>query len=764
MRHHSPTAAHVLAQVIAQRRPKLLFLEGPAGMEALLPTVCEQDSRPPIALYSSFRDDDYQLAAADLEQAEPLQLASWYPLLSYSPEYVAIKAAASIGAELVLIDLPHYAQFRLNGEAEAEAVDDEAAIERALEHSRFYQGLARAGGFRRWNEAWDTLFEHGALDVDVEDYRRSLALFCAAARATYHDDEAAVTRARERFMWRRIQAQLQERGIDPGQAMVVCGGFHLFLDRHDSDPLPEIPLGTVHQALVPYSYLRFAEQAGYGAGNRAPRFYHTLYESIRRGAPQTAITTHSIEILQAARRRGERLASADAIAVEHHCHLLAQLRGRQQPTLDDLDDALITCCVKGDPDTDGARLRKIMLETHIGNRVGRVSARAGRLPLVSDYYRQLDRLELASLVEHEQVSLLNLDLRQPLDRARSAFLHRLRQIGVGLGELRNERDVLGNSIFKERWRLSWNVKLEAALIERSLDGDTVVAAALTSLTRVLSAVDHDAARSCRLLYEALAMDLPDIIARAAMTCSEAVDNDSRFVALADALATLRVLERSLHSQALREGQLAELLLRTWDRACFALPEVHAAPREQHAAIIDALKGLAELALARDDLDPDLFAASVHSAADMTPVAELRGAFLAILVEIRRLEFQLMADELAAFADTSEERQLLAGDFLHGVLSVSTTALLLGADALVRAIDHILLAVRGEVFLAMLPRLRAAVELLHARHRDALCEAVARQLGLKEHRLDRPLRSSAAAQALIVELDREAAEIMAEWEL
>ena len=762
LRHHSPTVASVLERAIRQRRPRLLFLEAPAGLAHLLTPLLEPDTRPPVALYSSFRDDT-RMFGGDPEEP-PLQLASWFPLLACSPEYVAIRTARAVGAEVVFIDLPHAAVAAARiGHAAAAPAPEAADSDQLLAHTDLYARLARAAGYRRWDEAWDSLFEHGAIGMDVEAYRHPLAAFCAAARASSGAPDGD-TLARERHMWRCIRETLAARALPESAAMVVCGGYHLFLDRADPAPPPPLPPGTLHHALVPYSYLRIWERTGYGAGNRAPQFYQRLFDAIRGGNPDEVIGAHVVDILRAARRQGERLATADAIAVQHHATLLAQLRGRSRVILDDLDDALLSCCVKGDPAQEGALLRKTALEIHIGNRVGKVSASAGQLPLVRDYYAQLEALELGGRFEAEQVQWLELDRRTPLDAARSAFLHRLRQLEVPLGEPESRSDALGQLLFRERWRLAWSAGIEAALIERSLDGDTVAGAALTALSRALAQSGHDAAGTCRLLRNALAMDLPQMLARAESACQQALDMDSRFASLVDALTTLRVIERMLAGQPTARTDVAQLIERAWDRACFALADVTAAAQDEHPAIIDALKALAEVALTREDVDAELFARSVQGAAAQTAQPELRGAFLAMLVEIRRLDASTLAGELAGYADAAPQTQPLAGDFLHGVLAVSTTAVMVGAGALVAALDRLLKVADGEVFMAMLPRLRAAIEQLHPRHRDAFAAAVARHLGLGEAQLDRMLDHSAAGQALIVELDRETAAIMADWGL
>ena len=47
---------------------------------------------------------------------------------------------------------------------------------------------------------------------------------------------------------------------------------------------------------------------------------------------------------------------------------------------------------------------------------------------------------------------------------------------------------------------------------------------------------------------------------------------------------------------------------------------------------------------------------------------LRGAFLGVLTEMRRMKPEDLAAELAAYARGAAEQQVVAGDFLHGVLA------------------------------------------------------------------------------------------------
>jgi len=96
------------------------------------------------------------------------------------------------------------------------------------------------------------------------------------------------------------------------------------------------------------------------------------------------------------------------------------------------------------------------LLVNIGTRLGRVTDRVGRVPIVNDFHEQLERLDLEEFVAREKVCSYVLDKRQALDAARSAFLHRLVFLGLEIGSVQREAAPLGQSIFKEHWRVRWN--------------------------------------------------------------------------------------------------------------------------------------------------------------------------------------------------------------------------------------------------------------------------------------------------------------------
>lgn len=806
VRHHSPAVARHLLAAIRERKPQIVFIEGPSDASDLVTHIVDPKTKPPISIYSSYRDDDNVLGLAGIESPGPdvpAKFASWFPLLPYSPEYVAMKEAAKIGADVVFIDLPNHALIRSRAERgipeegsephapESEAFDDDGADaadapeepivegeevptgarswEALAAESSLYKGLAKAAGYRSWDECWDALFEAPERFTDTESFRAEMTYFCAAVRSTTPAErmEHDGTILRESHMLRTIRAVLAERKIAPERAMVVCGGFHLFMAR---EPGPEraIPKGTVYKTVTPYSYMRTSELTGYGAGNRAPSWYARLYERSLESpeyAATLAMVDHVVAVLARARGDGELLSSADAISVTQHARMLASLRGRKSPSLDDVRDGLISCCCKGSMAQEGRYLAKAMVTVETGSAVGRVTAALGRLPLVHDFYRNLDELDLGETIAKDARAKLTLDLRKEADERKSVFFHRLVQIEIPYAELVSAETA--GTLFREVWRVAWSPKIDGELAEKNLHGDTVESAALSRLDDELAAPGQPVDAITSRLLRAAKMDLSGMVNRLQDIAGQAVDNDGRLAPLARSLTDLVLIEANTKRKGLTAERISELVERCFGRACFAMPEAANAPPEEHAEVVASIKSLSEVLLGErgESFDRDLFVENAKSAFNDSQAPYLRGALAGVLTELRVQSPEDLAAQVAAFAKARPDVLVTCGEFLSGMLQTSRTAIMLGADAIVGAIDELIRAAAWDQFLILLPRTRGAFEAMHDRIRVSVADRVATRYGLRAEEGDTIARLETTVEAAqqLVALDAKVAEMMKSWE-
>ena len=181
-------------------------------------------------------------------------------------------------------------------------------------------------------------------------------------------------------------------------------------------------------------------------------------------------------------------------------------------------------------------------------------------------------------------------------------------------------------------------------------------------------------------------------------------------------------------------------------------------------VVEGIVAIAELVQRDDRYDRNLFAEGARMGATQSNVAFLRGAFLGLLCEIRELPATALAAEVSGLAKAAPEQMVAAGDLLDGMLAVSRTSVMLGADDLVAAVDELLEAAEWDPFLMMLPRLRGAFERLAESQRDSFAHTVAQRYGLASSDEVSAMPSGLAATALVTRLDAAVARTLANWTL
>src|SRR5687768_15502736 len=73
-------------------RPRRVLIEGPSDMNDRIGELLLAHE-PPVAVYTYRRD-------------ERASRGTWTPFCAYSPEWVALRRGAEVGAEVLFIDLP----------------------------------------------------------------------------------------------------------------------------------------------------------------------------------------------------------------------------------------------------------------------------------------------------------------------------------------------------------------------------------------------------------------------------------------------------------------------------------------------------------------------------------------------------------------------------------------------------------------------------------------------------------------------------------
>lgn len=336
VRHHSPACAVAVRRAVEELRPAVVLIEGPEEYTRLVPELLHEETHPPVAVLS-------------LPEGRGVPGgASFYPLASFSPEWVALRTASAVGADVRFCDRPATERDPSVSAAVAPATDGPAVSaarqetpgeqdpfartlmsERYLAHSASVAALARRLGCRDHDELWDHLFESRSPDalVDWRTLFDDVFAWAALSRLDYEDEVLAADGSLDREA--RMSGRAAEAaGLSPhapgtphapstpsGPVLVVTGAFHTLALAEALAGLPEgdpvrrrWPDGgygspaTGDAWLIRYDHERLDGLRGYGAGMPSPGFYERLHAAHARdvetgtvrGAGAGAVTAAAI--------------------------------------------------------------------------------------------------------------------------------------------------------------------------------------------------------------------------------------------------------------------------------------------------------------------------------------------------------------------------------------------------------------------------------------------------------------------------------------
>ena len=680
IRHHGPGSARAVRRAFDTDPPDIVLIEGPAEATAIAHLANDPEMAPPITMLGYAVDH--------------LDRAAFYPFASFSPEWVALRWAGDADVPVRFIDLA--LQHALAARAEAD--NDGDALHFGDERPRDpLAELADAAGYDDAERWWEDVVEHR----DGTSPFESIADAMAVLRAAYDPDlvpPTVVERRREAQMRAGIRGAVKDgyRSI-----AVVCGAWHVpalanALDakqaRADTAALRGMPKVKAAITWVPWTHRRLATASGYGAGVTSPGWYHHLFTH----AGPDMLARWFAEAARVLRSNDYAASAADVVEATRLATSLGALRGRPLAGLAEADDA--ARAVLGDG-TD-TPMRLLSNELVVGTLIGHVPASTPMVPLA----RNLAAEQRACRLKPEAAPRsLELDLRRPLDLARSRLLHRLSVLRVPWGRMADGRTSAGT--FRETWDLVWEPELEVRLIETSALGTTVAAAATASLVqRSLGA--GSIAELTASIEHCLLADLTDPLPGIVQLVADRAALDADIAHLMEALPALaRTIRygdvRGTDADALVSvvhgmvGRIAAGLV----PACTDLDDDAAAEMSHHVAGTQSA-----LSLLGDDA---LAAALLRSLGDIAERDRVHAA-------LQGLATRLLADAGTMLAHDVEHRvsralssgtpPLDGAAFVEGFLGGSGVALVHDTE-LLAVIDRWLCALDAESFVATLPLLR-----------------------------------------------------------
>ncbi len=760
IRHHSPACARHLAALVRERKPQAILIEGPASFTSLIPLLLHPKAKAPFAIYTSFVSEDSQTGDATTTPAAslgPPRHAAYYPFCDYSPELVALRVGAEVGASLRFVDLDYPDQVHAEREAAQEAGAprvESLLAERHFKRSRYLQLLARRAGCRDHNDLWDHLFEtrlsrdSSAGDSVIEKFTRDVAAWCYFARAdaAAEELEADGTLAREAAMASAIRDELSQ---GTKRIIVVTGGFHtVALPQLVSGSQSAVrPANKRRQAgtldcLIRYSFEQLDALNGYAAGMPSPYYYDQLWHAAAQESSALAFADIAARILvdlgQLTRRKklAVALSPADEIAALEQSRRLAAMRGHPGPTREDLLDGIRSCFVKGSMDAEGELVLGLARHALGGTSIGEVPPEAGVPPLVEDFRVTARKLRLNIQDSVRRKSSLDL-YRKASHRQSSRFFHSLTFLEVPFAAMAAGPDFvkgIGLERLFEHWSYQWTPQTESRLVEAGIYGATVEEAAANRLARTIAELEHTgrgrcAAEAVGMLVHACRMGLHRHTARLLTLIGAQVNEDPSLASLTTALNQLVLLWESREPlEAHRLAEIPLLIRAAYERACYLLHHLADTPVEAASETLQSLIIIRDLlrssAAGTQALDAALFYEPLAKVFQQPKCpALLAGGVTGLLHGDQRLPetelIKLLAGSLNAASAAAGDQTA----FLIGLLR-ACRELAWRQPALVEAVEKLLALWNEEEFIQRIPHLRLAFADLTPREADQVATVVA----------------------------------------
>ena len=523
---------------LEEQRPDVVLIEGPPEADGLVALAADEEMRPPVALLGYV-------------PGEPKQAAFW-PFAVFSPEWQAIGYALGAGVPVRFCDLPAAHQLAMaQGRGEQRWAGARARTDPVGE-------LAAAAGYDDPERWWEDVVEH-LPGPDPSSVFEALGEAIGILRADAEEPDArdAIREAHMRKVLRRTVRDGFER------IAVVCGAWHVPALRDlppaaaDDRLLRGLPKVKATLTWVPWTYGRLSYTSGYGAGIRSPGWYDHLF-----GSPGQPIERWLAKAAAVLRDEGVPASSAHVIESVRLAEALAALRGRPLAGLEEVTEAARSVLCEGSDLLTELIQRRLV----VGERLGTVPPATPMVPLQRDLQDQQRHLRLRPEAEPRDYDL---DLRKPNDLARSRLLYRLALLEVAWGTPQESR-IRNIGTFRESWQLTWRPELDLALIEASMWGSTVAAAAAQrarSIAAGATALDELTALTERCLLADLGDALPAVLA--AVRDRAALDTDVTHL-----MAALPALVRAARYGDVRgtdPARLGEVAIEMITRICAGLP-------------------------------------------------------------------------------------------------------------------------------------------------------------------------------------------------
>ncbi len=497
--HYSISSATQTWQRLAEKKPKLIFLEAAEDFQSELPNI--DYCSPPIA---------FQGALMETKDVDPnfLPVYSMTMISEVSSEFQAMKYAKEnrSNTEIIFVDAPNTNRIvweynhrfkktdngenNRNGKTNGKNNVKLIIAETVPESGEFMELLLRSSNFENFAQWWDEIAENALLDASYETYRQIMVLIGSVFRRLGGNENIEeITAKRDQHMWNKIKQILKEKNVNAEDCVFICGAAHaipMVAEWGMKGKKSKNELFTQSHwkfGLIQTDYLTIDQNTNKIEGTTAEM--HLKWESIKKLVYKNNLeqvqselskyeqTVHdkllgwSTSIVKQARKEGYVTSAADSIAIVELTYLLKDLRGRTNIAIDEFKESAITCIEKNDRHLKP--ISELLSKFVFPNRSGTVGYKA--LPaLAKDVFDRL--LTLGLNIDNKRVHRVLIDLKKdPHLQTVSDLLWLLKYFDINVTPIAGNKS-LGRRIEQESWDIYF-YRDRNPLIQLALSGMTV---------------------------------------------------------------------------------------------------------------------------------------------------------------------------------------------------------------------------------------------------------------------------------------------------
>ncbi len=697
IRHLSPNGAFNVRKYLDEAKPKVVLIEGPSDFTPYISDIANIEVKPPFAILA------YTLEA-------PIKTVI-YPFAEYSPEYQAILWCNENNVECKFIDLPSNISLALEQSNDIQN-DDKTMVQEIDNSKSIYEFLDEEYG--DYETFYESHIEHNTTNYfeSVDEFGKQLRL-----SDPKQDDELNITR--ERYMKMQINATKTK------EVVIITGAYHTEGLKNevipfDKSDLKILPQSKVKRTLMPYTYFKLSTHYGYGAGNKAPAYYHMMWETINNNDMESLAYKYITMVAREMRKDGHFASSAQVIDAINLANSLAMLNGNKYPVLRDMQDALITCI--------GEESYKARALIEVGTKIGSLPKGVSSTATQQDFDNYIKELKLKKYVSVVQQDI-TLDLRENiraktekgayLDLNRSFFLNKLSVLGINFG-IKQYSSQSGAS-WKEIWSLYWDTEIEIKLIEASLIGESIDTAVINTMHKQFidnPTIDTLGNNILNSLLCGLAKSLDEFVAILQAHTIDTAD----FVGIASCIKNLYEAVSLGNLRKISIDNISEIIAQLYLKATFLITNACYCTDDEVQTIVESMDIINKLVTDIDFIDNNIWLKVVKDLSLNTSINPfLSGYCMAILIERHEISNNEIEEKLGYYLSYGMNGEISANWF-EG-LCMKNHAYIITNISIWQHLDNYITGLNDEEFKRVLLFLRRAFTRFTSIEKDNVVESL-----------------------------------------